>query len=78
MCEPFGIEPPIHRRRVDFFTKSRAFTIRKAREMLGYHPEVDLRQGIEATLAAYLTSGQIAGLRLSSAALDGTLPTLFF
>ena len=31
VCAPFGIEPPIFRRRVDFFTKSRAFDISRAR-----------------------------------------------
>ena len=32
---PLGLEPPLHRRRVDFWTKSRAFTIEKARRLLG-------------------------------------------
>ena len=31
VCAPFGIEPPLYRRRVDFFTKSRAFDITRAR-----------------------------------------------
>ena len=31
VCAPFGIEPPLYRRRVDFFTKSRAFDISRAR-----------------------------------------------
>ena len=42
LCVPLGIEPPIHRRRVDFYTKSRAFSIEKARRLLGYRPEVRL------------------------------------
>ena len=34
MCAPLGIEPPLYRRRVDFFTKSRAFDIiARAREL---------------------------------------------
>jgi nucleoside-diphosphate-sugar epimerase len=53
LCAPFGIEPPIYRRRVDFFTKSRAFDISRARAELGYAPQVDLRQGIARTLAWY-------------------------
>ena len=32
VCAPFGIEPPLYRRRVDFFTKSRAFDISTARD----------------------------------------------
>ena len=31
VCSPFGVEPPLYRRRVDFFTKSRAFDISRAR-----------------------------------------------
>jgi nucleoside-diphosphate-sugar epimerase len=53
ICAPFGIEPPLYRRRVDFFTKSRAFDISRAREELGYAPAVDLREGIRKTLAWY-------------------------
>ena len=46
VCVPLGLEPPLHRRRVDFWTKSRAFTIEKARRLLGYAPKVDLDEGI--------------------------------
>jgi dihydroflavonol-4-reductase len=53
ICAPFGIEPPLYRRRVDFFTKSRAFDISRARAELGYAPQIDLRQGIGRTLAWY-------------------------
>ena len=53
ICAPFGIEPPLYRRRVDFFTKSRAFDISRARAELGYAPRFDLRQGISRTLAWY-------------------------
>ena len=53
VCAPFGLEPPLYRRRVDFFTKSRAFDISRAREELGYAPAVDLREGIRRTLAWY-------------------------
>jgi nucleoside-diphosphate-sugar epimerase len=61
VCEaiavPFGIEPPIYRRRVDFYTKSRAFDITRARREIGYDPKVDLRQGIERTLRWYREQG---------------------
>jgi dihydroflavonol-4-reductase len=52
-CAPFGIEPPLYRRRVDFYTKSRAFDISRARQELGYGPKVGLRDGIARTLAWY-------------------------
>jgi nucleoside-diphosphate-sugar epimerase len=54
---PFGIEPPLYRRRVDFFTKSRAFDIGRARRELGYAPRVSLREGIARTLAWYREQG---------------------
>jgi len=53
LCAPFGIEPPLHRRRVDFFTKSRAFDISRARRELGYAPQIGLREGITRTLTWY-------------------------
>jgi nucleoside-diphosphate-sugar epimerase len=53
VCTPFGIEPPLYRRRVDFFTKSRAFDITRARRELGYDPKVSLREGIRRTLEWY-------------------------
>jgi len=57
VCAPFGIEPPIFRRRVDFFTKSRAFDITRAREEIGFAPRVGLREGTRRTLEWYRTEG---------------------
>jgi len=57
VCVPLGLEPPLHRRRVDFWTKSRAFTIAKARRLLGYAPQVDLEDGIARTAAWYREAG---------------------
>jgi len=59
VCAPFGIEPPIFRRRVDFFTKSRAFDISRARAELGFAPRVGLRDGIGRTLEWYREHGWI-------------------
>lgn len=53
ICAPFGISPPLYRRRVDFFTKSRAFDITRAKAELGYAPAVTLRDGIGRTLEWY-------------------------
>lgn len=55
VCRPFGIEPPIYRRRVDFFIKDRAFDISKARRLLGYEPQVELDAGLRITAEWYLT-----------------------
>jgi nucleoside-diphosphate-sugar epimerase len=63
LCEltlvPLRIEPPLYRRRVDFYTKSRAFDISRARLELGYDPRVDLRTGIRRTLAWYRGQGWV-------------------
>jgi len=57
ICIPFGIEPPIYRRRVDFFTKSRAFRIDRAKRLLGYTPRIDLETGIRETAEWYRQEG---------------------
>jgi nucleoside-diphosphate-sugar epimerase len=57
ICVPLGIDPPLHRRRVDFWTKSRAFSIEKARRLLGYAPQVDVEQGVGRTADWYRDAG---------------------
>ena len=57
VCVPLGLEPPIYRRRVDFYTKSRAFDIARARREIGYAPRVGLREGIARTLDWYRQRG---------------------
>ena len=52
-CMPFGIKPPIHRRRMDFFRKSYAFSQGKAQKILGFHPQVSFSEGIASTAAWY-------------------------
>jgi nucleoside-diphosphate-sugar epimerase len=57
VCIPLGIEPPIYRRRVDFFTKSRAFDISKARKLLNYQPKVSIFDGLQRTVNWYSQQG---------------------
>ena len=57
VCVPLGIEPPIYRRRVDFYTKSRAFDIARARRELGYNPQLSLDDGLRRTVAWYREHG---------------------
>ena len=59
LCAPLGLSPPLYRRRVDFFRKSRAFDISRARAELGYEPRVGLRDGIGRTLGWYRDQGWI-------------------
>jgi nucleoside-diphosphate-sugar epimerase len=57
VCIPFGIEPPIYRRRVKFFTSNRWFDISRARTELGFAPRVPLREGLRRTLDSYRSLG---------------------
>lgn len=57
VCRALRIEPPIFRRRVDFFIKDRAFDITKARADLGYAPRVDLPEGVSRTARWYKEQG---------------------
>jgi nucleoside-diphosphate-sugar epimerase len=59
ICIPLGINPPIYRRRVDFFTKSRAFDISKAKKMLGYKPKISLEEGLTKTAQWYGKKGYL-------------------
>ena len=61
LCEkcfvPFGLEPPLHRRRVSFFQNNRAFSIDKARRVLGFQPRMNLRDSLRATIGWYRAQG---------------------
>jgi nucleoside-diphosphate-sugar epimerase len=57
MSKPFGIEPPLYRRRVDFFRKQRAFDISKAKRELNFQPKTDLKTGIRLTAEWYKNEG---------------------
>ena len=61
LCErifiPLRLEPPIYRRRVDFFTKSRAFDISKAQKLLKYEPKISTIKGLANTATWYKKHG---------------------
>ncbi len=48
--KPLRKSPPFSHRSVDFFRKHNAYSIDKAKHMLGYQPQVDLRTGIQETI----------------------------
>lgn len=52
-CKPFGIKPPLFRRRVGFFSYNRAFDLTKAKERLGYVSQWPNEVGIEETIKWY-------------------------
>jgi dihydroflavonol-4-reductase len=59
LCKPFGIEPPLYRRRVAFFTKDRAFDTCKLREQLGYQYSYTVEAGLRETTRWYVRNGWI-------------------
>ncbi len=57
ICRPLGVEPPLYRRRVDFFTKDRSFDTTKARSELGYRPHQDFEGEVRKIHAWYEKHG---------------------
>ncbi len=57
VCRAAGIEPPVHRRRLAFFTKDRSFDTRKLRERLGYRMRFGNVEGIVQTARWYRAQG---------------------
>lgn len=53
LFKPLPIEPPLFRRRVDWFRQNRSFSIEKAKRDLGYQPRVDLKTGLAKTALWY-------------------------
>lgn len=62
VCRPLRVEPPLYRRRADFFRKNRAFSCAKACRILGYEPRVDPREGILQTARWYFANGYLGEL----------------
>jgi nucleoside-diphosphate-sugar epimerase len=59
VCKPAGIQPPLHRRRMNFFVKSFQFSGDSAREKLGFEPKVDFAEGAKRTAKWYEETGHL-------------------
>jgi nucleoside-diphosphate-sugar epimerase len=59
LCKPFGINPPIFPRRVDWFRQVRAFKIDKAKADLSYQPQVGIDEGLRRTAEWYRREGYV-------------------
>ncbi len=57
ICKPLGVEPPIYRRRVAFFTKDRAFNTSKLQRLLGYTNRIGVDEGLRSTARWYRGAG---------------------
>lgn len=60
VCRVLKVDPPIYRRRMDFFWSDSAFDTSRARRVLGWEPRIDLQEGVRRTMAAYREAGEIA------------------
>lgn len=59
ICRPFGIDPPLHRRRVDFFTKNRCFDTSKAAKELGFNPTKPFNEELREAIEFYRARGEL-------------------
>jgi len=57
---PFGLKPPIHRRRLDFFRKSFRFSTERASRMLEFSPEVPFAEGARRAAQWYRSTGLLS------------------
>lgn len=58
--QPLRIQPPLHRRRLDFFRRSFVFSTVKAQRLLGFTPEIDFQSGATDTARWYRSRGLLA------------------
>lgn len=65
-CKVLKIDPPIYRRRMDFYLNDAAFDSRQAQAVLGWQPKVDLAEGFAATLRAARQDESAASLAQAS------------
>ncbi len=54
-----GLKPPLHRRRLDFFTKNLVFDLQKSKQQLGFEPNIDYARGIRETCDWYRANGVV-------------------
>lgn len=59
LLRPVGVQPPIHRRRMDFFKKSFTFSQERASNVLGFVPKVSFKQGVFETVNSYKKMGHL-------------------
>ncbi len=63
ICRPLGIEPPIYRRRLAFYTKDRSFDTSKMQNILNFTPSHEDREGLVELAQWYLDSGWVSAAR---------------
>jgi nucleoside-diphosphate-sugar epimerase len=56
---PLGIQPPLHRRRLDFFRKTFVLSSAKAASRIGFDPKIGVREGMSRTAQWYRSTGKL-------------------
>ena len=59
LCAPLGIQPPLYKRRVDFFIKNRCFNVSKAKRELGFVPARNVEAEIMDIIGWYRSHGML-------------------
>jgi nucleoside-diphosphate-sugar epimerase len=59
VCRVLHLDPPIYRRRMDFFWSDSEFDTSRARQALGWTPLVELAEGIRRTAEDYQRAGAL-------------------
>jgi len=59
VLRPLGIQPPLHRRRMDFFKKNFLFSNDKSLKKIGFKPTFSFYKGVKATAAWYIENGYL-------------------
>jgi nucleoside-diphosphate-sugar epimerase len=59
VLKPMGIQPPLHRRRMDFFKKSFSFQTKKAKKLIDFAPQYSFDQGVVETALWYRQTGKL-------------------
>lgn len=59
--KPLGIQPPLHRRRMNFFIKSFSLSNQKAKKLLGFNPRFSFANGVAETSSWYEEHGLFTG-----------------
>jgi nucleoside-diphosphate-sugar epimerase len=80
ICTPLRLNPPLYRRRVDFYTKHREFDFSKARALLDYSPQQEPVDEVIDIINSYINLGEISGSLIQSRisierTLDGAIKT---
>jgi nucleoside-diphosphate-sugar epimerase len=58
-CAALKVDPPIYRRRMDFFTSDSAFDTSLAQRLLAWTPRVELAEGVRRTAEDYRRAGAL-------------------